>query len=251
LLVCVPALRARKDPHNSGQRTFDCSARQATQLMDHAAVKLVVVARHRLDGDALAALIGSHQGFEVLCSTTSVDHALSTCRRRQPQVIILDATLVNRENGYDVAAFLPPGREAAVLLLDETPNRRRLSCALKLPVVGYFTRGVSGKDLVEAIGQLAAGRSAFDVSIGDVVQQTSDGWRLRDRQHSPLSKLTVRELEVLRLIALGNTVRACAEKLQLAPSTVDNHKSRLMRKLGLHRTAELVRFAVREGVIGE
>jgi two-component system response regulator NreC len=224
---------------------------QAAPLMDHKAVKLVVVARNRLDCDALAALIGSHRQFHVLCATTSASHALAICQRRRPHVIILDATLVNRESDYDVKSFLPHDGEAAVLLLDEAPHHRRLSYALKLPVVGYFMRSISGDDLIEAIGHLAAGRSAFDVGVSDVVQETSDGWRLRDKQHSSLSRLTVREIEVLRLIALGNTVRECADKLQLAPSTVDNHKSRLMKKLGLHKTTELVRFAVREGVIGE
>jgi DNA-binding NarL/FixJ family response regulator len=219
--------------------------------MEQAAVRLVVVARHRLDGDALAALLASHQGLEVLCATTRADDALSACHQQLPHVIILDAALMNRENGYDVASFLPQDGEVAVLLLDDAPDRRRLSGALKLPVVGYFTRGISGDDLVEAIRGLAAGRSAFDVGVGHLVQQTPDGWQLRDTRHPTVSKLTVREIEVLRLIALGNTVRECAEKLQLAPSTVDNHKARLMKKLGLHRTTELVRFAVREGVIGE
>jgi DNA-binding NarL/FixJ family response regulator len=219
--------------------------------MEHTVVRLVVVARHRLDGDALAALFASRQGFEVLCVTTCADDALSVCHQQQPHVIVLDASLLNRENGYDVASLLPLASDVAVLLLDESPNRRRLSGALKLPVVGYFTRGISGDCLVEAIGQLAAGRSVFDVGIGDVVQQTDGGWRIRDRQHSALSKLTAREIDVLRLIALGNTVRECAEKLQLASSTVDNHKARLMKKLGLHKTTELVRLAVREGVIGE
>ncbi len=199
----------------------------------------------------LASFLGARRELRVLCATTNPEHALAICQRRHPHVIVIDATLVDRGVDYDVSAFLSHNGPAAVLLLDEAPHHRRLSLALKLPVVGYFTRGIGGDDLIEAIGHLAAGRSAFDVSVGDVVQQTSDGWRLREKKASPLFKLTGREIEVLRLIALGNTVRACADKLQLAPSTVDNHKSRLMKKLGLHKTTELVRFAVRVGVIGE
>lgn len=218
--------------------------------MDHAAVKLVVVARHRLDCDALAALLGLRGEFDVICATTSVDHARSVCRRRKPHVIILDATMVNPEGDADVSSFLPDDGDVAVLLLDELPNRRRLRSVLTLSVIGYFTRGVSGDELCNAVNQLADGGSVFDADVSDVVQQTPEGWRIREQQPSSLSKLTVREIEVLRLIALGNTVRECAEKLRLAPSTVDNHKSRLMKKLGLHKTTELVRFAVREGVIG-
>ncbi len=219
--------------------------------MDRTAVKLVVIARHRLDCDALASLLNSRREYQVVCATTSVDHALAVCQRRHPHVIVVDASLVGREIDYDVATLLPQRGQAAVLLLDHAPHHRRLSYALKLPVVGYFTRDVGGEELIEAVDNLAAGRSAFDVGVSDVVQQTSEGWRLREKQRSELSSLTGREIEVLRLIALGNTVRECAEKMQLAPSTVDNHKSRLMKKLGLHKTTELVRFAVREGVIGE
>ena len=220
-------------------------------LMDRTAVKLVVIARHRLDCDALASLLDSRREFQILCATNSTDQAFAVCQRRHPNVIVVDATLIGREIDYDVVAFLQHRGNAAVLLLDDAPHHHRLSCALKLPVVGYFTRDVGTDEFIEAITNLAAGRSAFDVGVSDVVLETSDGWRLREKQESQLSTLTGREIEVLRYIALGNTVRECAEKMQLAPSTVDNHKSRLMKKLGLHKTTELVRFAVREGVINE
>lgn len=224
---------------------------QERPLVEDATIKLVVVARHRLDCDALSALLESHDGFQVICATTSADHAVAVCGRGRPHVIVLDAGLLTRDLSYDVAALLPVDHGVAILLLDESTHHRRLSCALRLPVVGYFIRSITGEKLAEAVSDLAAGRSTFDASIGNVMHHTSEGWRLRDRQHSPLSKLTPREIEVLRLLALGNSVRQCAAKLHLATSTVDNHKARLMKKLGVHKTAELVRFAVREGLIGD
>jgi len=71
----------------------------------------------------------------------------------------------------------------------------------------------------------------------------------REPEGSDLDLLTPREMGVLKLIAQGNTVKHCAELLALAPSTVDNHKSRLMKKLGVHKSLDLTRLAIREGLV--
>jgi len=219
------------------------SARQMT-------MRLVIVTRHRLDGDALAALFNAHADYRVLSTTTNVKVAALVCRHRHPDVVLLDAGLVGEDACQSIQTFVREIGETRLLLLDDEANHARLSAVLELPFISYFTRGVPFPELVDGIRRLVNGERVFDSIVESRVHQTPDGWRMHhDQNSSPLAGLTPREMEVLRLIALGNTVKDCAEILDLAASTVDNHKSRLMKKLGVHKSHDLTRLALREGLI--
>jgi DNA-binding NarL/FixJ family response regulator len=119
-----------------------------------------------------------------------------------------------------------------------------------MPAVSYLTR-CSGIDvLIAAVYGAVRGERKFDPAIESRIVRTSQGWRLKQKQGLPsVSQLTNRELEVMRLLAQGQSVRDCASKLNLAESTIDNHKSRLMRKLHVHKAAELTHVAIRDGLI--
>lgn len=217
---------------------------------DHPTLRLVVVTRHRLDGDALAALLHDHADVRVLCTTTSTNVATVVCRHRRPDVVVIEASLVDNDARHSIHSLIRQMGEIPVLLLDDELNRGRLAAVLDIPHLGYFTRDTPPAELVDGIRKLVRGDRVIDPAVQNQVVETGDGFRLRHETHSsPLANLTAREMEVLRLIALGNTVKDCAEILDLAPSTVDNHKARLMKKLGIHKSLDLTRLAIREGLI--
>lgn len=94
------------------------------------------------------------------------------------------------------------------------------------------------------------GQTAFPPQIEQRLVSTASGPRLDgDPDGSPLDQLTPRELDVLRLLASGLSVKECAIALERSTSTVDNHKSRIMKKLGIHRSVDLTRLAIREGLV--
>ncbi len=125
-----------------------------------------------------------------------------------------------------------------------------MSAILSTPRVGYFTRNEPFSDLAAGIQGLARGERAFGPCVKNHIHHTPRGWQLNyDQGDSNLAALTPREFEVLKLVAQGHSVKDCAELLDLAPSTVDNHKARLMKKLGVHKTLDLARLAIREGLV--
>jgi two-component system invasion response regulator UvrY len=195
-------------------------------------------------------LFQANSDFRVLCATTSSTVAVTVCRHRRPDVILLDAGLIGRDGCQSLRSFAHQIGEIPIMLLDDEANDARLTAALATPSFSYFTRGSPFPELADGVRQLARSQRAFCLAVKSRIQQTSNGWQFRHDQHrSPLADLTPREIEVLRLIALGNSVRDCAEILKLAASTVDNHKARLMKKLGVHKALELTRLAVREGLV--
>ena len=192
-------------------------------------IRLVIVRRLRLDGDALAALFQAHSNFRVLCATTSIKVALTVGRHRRPDVVVFDGGLVSNP-GDSFNSLIQQLADIPVLVLDDEVNHGHVTALLNLPCVAYFTRGTPFHELAEGIQHLIQGESAFDSTISDRIEQTPNGRQFRcdpGTVTSPL--LTPREIEVWKLIAQGHSVKDCAEFLHLAPSTVDNHKSHLMK----------------------
>jgi two-component system response regulator NreC len=162
----------------------------------------------------------------------------------------MDAAMIGEKECQNTGSLVAQMGGLPILLLDDDVNFGRLAAILPEPGIGYFTRGAPFSELAAGIGSMVGGGRAFDSAVQSHVVQTPQGWRFRpDKESSSFSHLTRREIEVLKLVALGHSVKHCAELLDIAPSTLDNHKSRLMKKLGLHKSLELVRFAVREGLI--
>lgn len=213
-------------------------------------IRLMVIARHRLDGDAWAALFHSHADFLVLCTTTSINVASVVGRHRRPDVVILDAALVSQQDDQSVASLIDQLGNVPIMLLDVDVNNGRLAAILNSPLVGYFTRNAPYADLAAGIRSLVNGHRTFEAQVSSRILETPHGLQFRrDSNGSHLAILTAREIEVLQLVALGHSVKHCAELLKLAPSTVDNHKSRLMKKLGIHKSLDLTRLAIREGLV--
>lgn len=220
---------------------------------DHAhspTIRLVLVTRRRLDGEALAALFQSHANFRVLCTTTNIKVASTVGRHRRPDVMLLDGGLCGQPSGVHIGSLRQQIGEVPIMMLDEEVNYGHLAALMKLPSAGYFTRAAPFPELADGVCRLHRGESAFDSTIAERVHQTPHGWRFRHGPETqPSTLLTPREIEVWKLIAQGYSVKRCAELLLLAPSTVDNHKSHLMKKLGVHKSLDLTRLAIRDGLV--
>jgi DNA-binding NarL/FixJ family response regulator len=122
--------------------------------------------------------------------------------------------------------------------------------ALKQQADGFLTKSCRFSEVREAIQNAVRGSPAYCTDVNRYVLRTSRGLRFnRAAISSPLATLTQRELEITILLAQGLSTREVASQLDTAVSTVDNHKSRLMRKLGVHKVVDLATMAVREGLL--
>jgi len=209
-------------------------------------IRLVVVESTSLGAEALAALLGS-LGFAVLASTGRGEEALDLVARHKPDILLLDAMFPAAASfGYarQIATRFP---EVKIVFLDNEAREARLREALKLAPAGYWTRRNSAEQVAAWLRRVACGEVVFCSEVAERVKATNLGWQIHGR--SPFAALTNRERELLPHLARGLSVRQIAMLLERSPSTIDNHKARLMKKLGLHKIAELTRLAIREGFI--
>jgi DNA-binding NarL/FixJ family response regulator len=137
-----------------------------------------------------------------------------------------------------------------IVVIDESVVEAHVHEVLRLDLLGYLTKEQPLSDVIAALRRARYGERVFIPTIAARLTLGGNGVRLEPlHEQGPLARLTPRERDVLVHVAQGNSVKRCAELLGISPSTVDNHKSRLMRKLHVHKAVELTHFAIREGLI--
>jgi len=225
---------------------------ELTALNSHTVggLRLMIVDDHALCCTGLATMFRAvPEVAEVSVATTS-EQALRIARLLTPDVLILDAAMPSHQ-GFEMARLLlESSLPRRILFLDDTVNHAHIRSALRLGAHGYWTKHATFDEILAAVLRISAGGTSFCPAAAQCLVPTESGPRFEPPAiPAPLEKLTPRELEVLLNLADGLSVRRCAERMRLSESTVDNHKSRLMRKLDVHSVVELVRLAAREGLL--
>jgi len=218
---------------------------------DQRGVIRIVLAQHRtLDCLALAALFQRTPKVHLLGAVTLLQELVELCREHRPEVAIID-TMFPEGAAFDAATDLVENNYVQnVLFLDDKIRVSHANQALDISRAGYFTRESSILEILKALRKLSSGEVVCDPLLHQKFSTNVKGKKSHLRFDTPtLARLSAREIQIMKLLAVGNTVRNVASKLGLAASTVDNHKSRLKKKLGIHKAAELTRIAMREGLI--
>ena len=203
-------------------------------------ITIVLADDHAVVRSALRLLLDAEEDFEVVAEAGDIESALRYTRGHKPDVLILD---LNMPGGPSIGA-VPELRKASsetgivVLTMENEPAYARQ--ALQTGVLGYVLKEAVEDELVHAVRLAADGRTYLQPELGAKLAadpgETSDG-------------LSDRELDVLRLIALGHTNSEIAEELYLSVRTVESHRAHIQQKLQLTKRSELVRYALGRGLL--
>ncbi len=213
-------------------------------------VGVVVVSDHRLFTDTFTEGLRRTSEARVVAVSGSWCEALDLISHADAAVAVLCPYL--KDDGSfqflrNVKKLIPRTR---VIVIDNEAHFAIAREAIRLGAAGYFTHEDPLDEVTRGITGVTRGEYAFCAAIANSVIETKDGPRLvADIAHPELMLLTERELDVLMCIVMGDSVKAAAKRLDIAASTVDNHKTRLMRKLNAHRTYDLVKLAIRERLV--
>jgi len=174
--------------------------------------------------------------------------AVAKVKELEPAVVIMDVAMPGL-NGIEatqqITSHYP---ETKIIALSMHAEKQFVTGILSAGASGYLTKNCSSDELVNAIRSVAANKKYLSPDIAGVVIEESLN-HPSDTGTSSSSILTMREREVLQLIVEGNTVKQIAERLYLSIKTIHTHRNQIMQKLNMHSTAELTKFAIREGLI--
>ena len=187
--------------------------------------------------------------WEVVAEVGDGREAIREALALQPDVAILDVGMPLL-NGIDAAQQIVKRVPATrVLMLSMHSDEAYVTRALQAGATGYMLKDSAGKDLIKGVESVAAGQAFFSPAVArlmldDYVRRVN-GKNVVDRYQT----LSAREREIFQLIAEARTNKEVAELLEISPATVETHRGRILQKLDIHNTAELVLYAVRRGVI--
>ncbi|MGH2834793.1 MAG: response regulator [Solirubrobacteraceae bacterium] len=204
-------------------------------------IRIVLADDHAAMRQTLRMLLDGETDLDVIAETDSLGSLMDHVRARRPDVLVLDLGMPDRGSGIEMLARLTRDlrdTNIVVLTMNDDPSFARR--ALDNGAIGLVLKEMADSDLPAAVRGASRGKRYLSPMIASKLGEASSGAR---------DKLTPREREVLRLIALGHTSVEIAEKLGLSPRTIETHRARIHRKLGLDTRAQLVRYALQHELL--
>jgi DNA-binding NarL/FixJ family response regulator len=206
-------------------------------------IRIVLADDHVLVRQGLKSLL-EREHFQVMAEASDGQDAVRLIETHHPDLAILDISMPTL-NGIDAArSLVRSAPKTKIILLTQHEEEQYIHEALEAGVKGYVLKNQVANDLIHAIRQVCRGEFYLSPGISRAVMEA-----YRSKSERPADPLTVRERQVLQLIAEGKSTKDTASVLGISVKTAESHRMRLMQKLNIHETASLVRYAVRRGLI--
>ncbi len=204
-----------------------------------AGITVLLVDDHLLVRRGFRRMLEDEAGIRVVAEAGDGPEAVDLAARERPDVIVMDFALPTMNGATAARKIVAALPEAAILILSMHSEPACVRSCLDAGARGYLLKNAMDLELVEAVRAIAAGQTVIDRRLA-VPEETSAG---------PASSLSARELEVLQLIVHGKSNKDIAAILQISPNTVSVHRANIMQTLEIHNTAELVVYAIRNGLV--
>ena len=210
-------------------------------------IRVVLVDDHAVVRSGLRMLLDAEEDVEVIGEAGNAKDAVFRARALKPDVILLDVVMPG-ESGVEVLPTLlreSPDTKVLVLSMQDDPSYVREAFAAGAS--GYVLKEAADEEVVSAVHEIAGGGSYVHPALGARMVAAE----AKERAAAEADPLSEREREVLRLLALGHTNQEIAQQLYISVRTAESHRAHIMQKLHLSTRAELVRYALEQGLLAD
>ncbi len=212
-------------------------------MPDHA-IKVLLADDHTIVRQGLKLILSAQPDFEVIGEAANGREAAELAEKLRPDIVLMDVAMPELNGIEATRRMVAANSRIKVLVLSMHKEAVYVREVLKAGARGYILKDAIDTELLNAIRSVARGDGYISPAVSGAL--LSD---YRQNLTDPIDALTGREREVLQLIAEGKTNKEVATKLNLSVYTVDSHRGKIMEKLNLHSTGELVRFAMKRGLV--
>ncbi|MBE0643012.1 MAG: response regulator transcription factor [Bacteroidetes bacterium] len=208
-------------------------------------IRILIADDHHIVREGLKKILSLENDFEVVGQASTVEETMQLLQHFHPDVLILDISMPGRSGLDAIPDFLAHFPSTKVLVLSMHPVEMHAVRCIKAGAAGYLTKDAVPEELVTAVRRIHIGRRYINAALAEQLasQLTATSNAL------PLDTLSGREMEVLRLLAMGKKPAAIASDLGVSARTVGTYRQRILDKLELKSTAELIIFAIDQGLV--
>jgi len=211
-------------------------------------ISVLVVDDHTIVREGICALLALAPDIEVMGEAANGNEALEKVKELQPHVVLMDIAMPimgGLEATRRIRKEFPRSR---VLILTQYDDKEYVLPVIEAGAAGFISKVSASSELVSGIRAVCQGDSYLSPSVAKLLIEVYQHGDERTSQ-DPYEQLTNRERDVLKLVAEGFTTQEIADLLKVTPKTVEGHKTNLMAKLDIHNRIELVKYALRKGII--
>jgi two-component system response regulator NreC len=212
-------------------------------------IRVLVTDDHTIVRDGICALLALAADIEVVGEAANGKEALEKVKELSPDVVLMDVAMPIM-GGLEATRRICRGfPRAKVLALTQHDDKEYVFPAIEAGACGFITKTAASSELTWGIRAVYRGESFVSPSVARLlVEEYQQEAHWRDR-HDPYERLTDRERDVFKLMAEGYTTQEIANMLIISPKTVEGHKTNLMAKLDIHNRTDLIKYALRKGII--
>lgn len=212
-------------------------------------IRILLADDHTILRAGLKMMLNAQPDMEVVGEAQDGRQAIEEAQKLQPDLVLMDITMPDL-NGIEATRQIKRlVSDTKILMLTMHEHDEYVFQALQAGASGYMLKEAADTELITAIHVITSGQfylspTAQSVVVGDYLQKVRTG-----EERDSYSSLTEREREILKLVAEGFTNNQIAERLVISPKTVDTHRTHIMDKLNMHSRAELIKYAMRRGLL--
>jgi len=212
-------------------------------------IRVLIADDHAIVREGVKALISMADDMEVVGEAADGREAIARAQALEPDVVVMDIAmpgLGGLEATLEIRKLCPRTR---ILVLSQYDDREYVRRFLKAGVSGYVLKKSAGSDLTAAIRSVHRGGLVLDPEVAREAMRDREASADGSRAEDPYDTLTDREKQVLKLVAEGHSNKEVADELGISVKTAMSHREHIMEKLDLHSRTELIRFAIKQGII--
>jgi two-component system response regulator NreC len=210
-------------------------------------IRVLVVDDHAVVRAGLRRVLDAESDIETVGEAANADRAVFEAIEHKPDVVLMDVMMPGKSGIEGMPALMQAAPETKVLILSMQDDPRYVQEAFDAGASGYVLKEAADTEVVAAVRAVAAGERYVHPALGARLIEAAAA----ERKRAEVDPLSEREREVLRLLALGHTNQEIAKMLFISVRTAETHRAHIMQKLGLASRAELVRYALSEGLLDE
>lgn len=214
-------------------------------------IRIILAEDHNVVREGLCLLLNAQPDMEVISQATTGIEAVTAARAACPDVAVLDIAMPELDGIEAATRILAECPQTHILMLSMHESDAYFFRALNAGASGYILKRAASEELIDAVRAVARGEAYF---FAPMARKLLNGYLGRMKSDSVIGppgfdELSEREREILFLLVSGLSNQAIADRLIISPSTVQSHRTNIMQKLGVENTVDLVRYAIRHGLI--